>query len=147
MKSPRLARLYGKPSRNEQAIADEYWIADSRVRKYHAVGRTTLGLRTTHRHVDVSALVREMRFDTGSVFGWGSLTVPQKIDMLATELLRRDREKRRIATRALGKIFSREIDYLSPSQWDERSRHEFPLDSDSLAMVILNPRVSVYRGA
>lgn len=148
-----LAVRFGLPSHDDKVTArpphdNEAWHrVPKAVKSYHMVGRTLLGRRCFYGGHHVSVLVKSMGFDPTSVPGWRAMGVSQQVDVLATELLRRDRAARAEAVRSTGAVFGYENDYLSQSQWWKRVQREIPVPSAGQeSLLAYSPRVSVWRG-
>jgi hypothetical protein len=122
----------------------EYWqMVSSDVSNYHQVGRTISGLRMPDVGKQIEDLCEDFPPDTlkRNPRGWKALSQSQKLDLIATEILRQYEQESgytRIADKKL---------VLSMPQWAERKRREIPLSIEQLtALDTHNDRCHVYRG-
>jgi hypothetical protein len=109
------------------------------IKAMHMVGRTNPRRRIIYTGFDVIAVIEEVGYDWYPP-GWGSMGVSQQLDLVATDLLKRDRAERL----GVGGPIEARRDYLSRSQSWDRSSREVPMDNERLlAMERFSPRVRI----
>lgn len=91
----------------------------------HRSGQTVPGLKPCV-HPDDLAEVTERFENLSHHYGWGVLGLRQRLDRMATELLRLDRHERADERGVDVLAITAEDDYLSPQQWMLRLHRERP---------------------
>lgn len=105
--------------------ADDWGRVPGVVKGLHAAGRTVEHVYTAAPAEEVDALADE-HLSSYDRIGWASLSPTQKLDLIATAILRADRAVR---TARSGERAAEDDDYLSAWQHYDRSRRELLLAS------------------
>lgn len=131
---------------------DERWrMVSPQLKALHAVGRTSPGIVRRQNRAEMDALEEEYFPDLwfkgkSGLAAWNSLGLAQKLDCMATEILRRDREEQFGSRHSGSQEAKRYI--LSPGQWYQRATlWEIPMTLEQMdALVTHNERTHVFRG-
>lgn len=106
-----------------------YFKIEPKVTRLLADGRSRVRMQTLADVAEVERLEEEYKHELdrstlGQSYQGPKLAMTNRLDLIATSILTRDRRQRAADVRARGEVFGFENDWLSPWQYGERLHHE-----------------------
>lgn len=147
MSNQGLAKAFSRPAIGEKVrprTDDERWFrVPGDIRGLHMVGRTNPRLPplVTSYEIERLAEIWPPKLLRDYPPGWDALSRSQRMDLIATEILRQDRERE-----GHHGAFADRREILMTWQWYWRTSHEIPMTEEQMIAILREERCRLYRG-